>query len=144
MASLPVREVPEFVSQELFPIVSRELSKNLRFQNLNYAPVENLEDLERIETNETWALKQQLLSKFDHLGKRGANSGLITVNSNWNEVKDFVKKFTNKKFMVGGTMGKLKTFLGSPFVRLKQNEESYMCIYSGRDDDYILFNMLVY
>ena len=45
-------------------------------------------------------LFQPLVCKSDQLIKRRAKSGLITVNSSWNEVRDFVKKFINKEFTV--------------------------------------------
>ena len=133
MASRPVREV------QALNIVSQDLSNNLGVQKLNYASVESLEDLDLIEANEPWVLKQQLVCKSDQLVKRRAKSGLITVNSNWNEVKEFVKKFMNSQFTVGGASGKLKTFIVTPFIPHKQVEESYICIYSGRDEDCILF-----
>ena len=78
MASRPVREV------QALNIVSQELSNNLGVQKLNYASIESLEDLELIEANEPWVLKQQLVCKSDQLVKRRAKSGLITVNSSWN------------------------------------------------------------
>ena len=133
MASRPVREV------QALNIVSQELSNNLGVQKLNYASIESLEDLERIEIEQQWVLDRQLVCKSDQLVKRRAKSGLITVNSTWNEVKVFVKKFINRDFTVGETTGKLKTFIVTPFIPHKQDEESYVCIYSGRDEDCILF-----
>ena len=103
------------------------------------------------------------MCKSDQLVKRRAKSGLITVNSSWQDVKDFVNKFINKEFTVGGTTGILKTFIITPFIPhqqvyivraipsimrhitydtlhlLFQNEEAYICIYSVRDKDVILF-----
>ena len=133
MASRAVREV------QALNIVTQELPNNLGVQKLNYTSIESLEDLDRIEANESWVLSQKLVCKSDQLVKRRAKSGLITVNSNWNEVKEFVKKFINKDFTVGGTTGKLKTFIVTPFIPHKQDEESYICMYSGRDEDCILF-----
>ena len=37
-------------------------------------------------------------------------------------------------------MGKLKTFIIEPFVSHAQAEEFYVCIYSERDGDTILFH----
>merc|ERR1712135_189927 len=108
-------------------------------QKLNYASIESLEDLETIENEQSWVLDRQLVCKSDQLVKRRAKSGLITVNSTWNEIKAFVKKFINSEFTVGETTGKLRTFIVTPFIPHKQDEESYICIYSGRDEDCILF-----
>ena len=63
---------------------------------------------------------QKLVCKSDQLVKRRAKSGLITVNSSWDEVKAFVNKFINKEFTVGGTTGILKTFIITPFIPHQQ------------------------
>ena len=86
MASRPVREV------QALNIVSQELSNDLGVQKLNYVSIESLEDLEKIEKEQKWVLDRQLVCKSDQLVKRRAKSGLITVNSTWSEVKNFVKK----------------------------------------------------
>ena len=52
MASRPVREV------QALNIVAQELSDEVGVQKLNYASIENLDDLERIETEQPWVLKQ--------------------------------------------------------------------------------------
>ena len=65
-------------------------------------------------------LFQKLVCKSDQLVKRRAKSGLITVNSSWQEVKDFVNKFIDKEFTVGGTTGILKTFIITPFIPHQQ------------------------
>ena len=133
MASRPVREV------QALNIVSQELSNNLGVQKLKYASIEKLEDLEKIESEHPWVLNQKLVCKSDQLVKRRAKSGLITVNSSWNEVKEFVNKFMEKDFKVGETSGKLKTFIVTPFIPHAQEEESYICIHSARNEDCILF-----
>ena len=94
MASRPIREV------QALNIVTQELSDDLGVQKLTYASIESLEDLDRIEEDQPWVTKQPLVCKSDQLIKRRAKSGLITVNSSWNEVRDFVKKFINKEFTV--------------------------------------------
>ena len=65
-------------------------------------------------------LFQKLVCKSDQLVKRRAKSGLITVNSSWQDVKDFVNKFIDKEFTVGGTTGILKTFIITPFIPHQQ------------------------
>jgi len=101
--------------------------------------VETLADLESIPEAHPWVLQRKLVCKSDQLVKRRAKSGLITVNSSWDEVKAFVNKFINKEFTVGGTTGILKTFIITPFIPHQQSEEAYICIYSVRDKDVILF-----
>ena len=52
MASRPIREV------QALNIVAQELSEEVGFHKLNYASIETLDDLDRIETEEPWVLKQ--------------------------------------------------------------------------------------
>lgn len=40
---------------------------------------------------------------------------------------------------IGNTIGKLRSFIIEPFVPHKDNEEAYVCIYSHRTADTILF-----
>ena len=52
MASRPVREV------QALNIVNQELSDSLGVEKLNFASIESLDDLERIEADEPWVLNQ--------------------------------------------------------------------------------------
>jgi len=134
MASRAVREV------QALKIVNADLANDADLVNpsLN-VNVETLADLESIPEAHPWVLQRKLVCKSDQLVKRRAKSGLITVNSSWDEVKAFVNKFINKEFTVGGTTGILKTFIITPFIPHQQSEEAYICIYSVRDKDVILF-----
>lgn len=45
----------------------------------------------------------------------------------------------NKEQKIGAASGKLRNFIIEPFVPHKPNEETYVCIYSHRFADTILF-----
>jgi len=133
MASRAVREV------QALKIVNNDLEGYADVNQSLNANVESLQDLEEIPKSHPWVLERKLVCKSDQLVKRRAKSGLITVNSSWQDVKDFVNKFIDKEFTVGGTTGILKTFIITPFIPHQQSEEAYICIYSVRDKDVILF-----
>lgn len=103
---------------------------------------------------------QSLVVKPDQLIKRRGKLGLIAVNKKFNEVKDWVIARLGKDQKIGNATGKLRTFIIEPFVPHKevshinyscnlnakhyiilqlQAEEAYVCIYSERTSDIILF-----
>ena len=78
--------------------------------------------------------------KPDQLIKRRGKLGLIKVNANFSEVKEWVIERMGREQQIGKASGKLKKFIIEPFVAHKQEEEAYVCIYSIRDKDVILFH----
>lgn len=77
--------------------------------------------------------------KPDQLIKRRGKLGLIAVNKSFADVKEWVDDRMNKDQKIGSTVGKLRSFIIEPFVPHKDNEEAYVCIYSHRTADTILF-----
>ena len=78
--------------------------------------------------------------KPDQLIKRRGKLGLIKVNANFGEVKQWVGEKMGVDMQIGKATGKLKTFIIEPFLPHQQSEEAYVCIYSVRDKDIILFH----
>ena len=83
---------------------------------------------------------QKLVVKPDQLIKRRGKLGLIKVNANFGEVKTWVGEKMGVDMQIGKATGKLKTFIIEPFLPHQQSEEAYVCIYSVRDKDVILFH----
>lgn len=79
------------------------------------------------------------MAKPDQLIKRRGKLGLITVNKTFQEVKEWVTARMLQDVKIGSTVGKLRNFIIEPFVPHKDNEEAYVCIYSHRNADTILF-----
>lgn len=84
-------------------------------------------------------LLQPLVVKPDQLIKRRGKLGLIAVNKNLTQVKQWVKERLGKDQKIGNAVGKLRNFIIEPFIPHKDNEEAYVCIYSHRSADTILF-----
>ena len=66
----------------------------------------------------------------DQLIKRRGKLGLIKVNANFNEVKEWVIERMGRDQQIGKASGKLRRFIIEPFVAHKQEEEAYVCINS--------------
>lgn len=82
---------------------------------------------------------QPLVVKPDQLIKRRGKLGLIAVNKNFQQVKQWVNERMGKDQKIGNATGKLRNFIIEPFIPHKDVEEAYVCIYSHRTADTILF-----
>lgn len=80
-----------------------------------------------------------MVVKPDQLIKRRGKLGLIAVNKNFKEVKQWVDDRMAKDQKIGNATGKLRNFIIEPFIPHKDKEEAYVCIYSHRTADTILF-----
>lgn len=78
--------------------------------------------------------------KPDQLIKRRGKLGLIAVNKSFAQVKQWVDERMGKDQKIGNAVGKLRNFIIEPFIPHKEDEEAYVCIYSHRSADTILFH----
>jgi ATP citrate (pro-S)-lyase len=92
-----------------------------------------------VSTN-PWLLTQKLVVKPDQLIKRRGKLGLIKVNVDLNEAKKYINEHIDQEIMIGRASGKLTNFIIEPFIPHTQQEEYYICIYSNRDGETILFH----
>lgn len=65
---------------------------------------------------------------------------MIAVNKKLKDVKEWVNARMGKDQKIGAATGKLRTFIIEPFIPHKDAEEAYVCIYSHRSADTILFH----
>jgi len=87
-----------------------------------------------------WLQTEKLVVKPDQLIKRRGKLGLIKVNASLQEVQQWSQERMNKDVKVGKATGKLRRFIIEPFVKHEDEEEAYVCIYSERQGDVILFH----
>lgn len=87
-----------------------------------------------------WLKSEKLVVKPDQLIKRRGKLGLILVNADIDGVKKWIYERMAKDIQIGKASGKLRNFIIEPFLPHKQSEESYICIYSHRFGDTILFH----
>jgi len=97
-------------------------------------------DWSRVESENPWLTSEKLVVKPDQLIKRRGKLGLIKVNATFPEVKAWVGERMGANQKIGKAEGKLRQFIIEPFLPHKQEEEAYICIYSTRDRDVILFH----
>ena len=104
-----------------------------------FVSVDENTNLELLPNQHQWLLNTPLVVKPDQLIKRRGKLGLIKVNVNYEQCKLWIEERMNKEVQVGAAKGKLKHFIIEPFVPHQQNEEAYVCIYSHRNGDTIMF-----
>ena len=83
---------------------------------------------------------QPLVAKPDQLIKRRGKLGLITVNKNIAQCEQWITERLNKDIQINRATGKLKQFIIEPFIPHASSEEVYVCVYSHRNGDTILFH----
>ncbi|XP_004525979.1 ATP-citrate synthase isoform X1 [Ceratitis capitata] len=119
-----------------------------RFLNVNgasgaaqcrFATVNTETDWSQLTVQNPWLLNTPLVVKPDQLIKRRGKLGLIGVKKNFEQCKQWIGERINKDQKIGNAVGKLRNFIIEPFVPHEESEEMYVCIYSHRSADTILF-----
>ena len=100
-------------------------------------------DLEEIPQKYPWVLDTPLVAKPDMLfGKRG-KLGLILFKKEkpgdvkWEDAKEWIKQKMAEETEINGVKGHLTHFLVEPFVPHKPEEEYYVAMTTGEDEDII-------
>lgn len=91
-------------------------------------------------TANPWLLTDKLVVKPDQLIKRRGKLGLIKINADLPEVKTWIAEKCENNILVGKASGRLNNFIIEPFCPHTQQEEFYICLYSDRDGENILFH----
>ncbi|MEK6809120.1 MAG: ATP citrate lyase citrate-binding domain-containing protein, partial [Nanoarchaeota archaeon] len=100
--------------------------------------IDSSTNLEALPQQYTWLTKEKLAIKPDQLfGKRG-KLGLVLLDADFNQVKEYLKEHLDKEITIGKVTDKLTHFLIEPYV--KHQKEYYLSITSERDFDNIFFS----
>jgi len=119
-------------------ILNRHLNGTVA--NCTFAAVNENTNWDQLLNTHPWLKTTKLVVKPDQLIKRRGKLGLLKVNATFDEVKKWVQERLGKDIQIGKATGKLKYFIIEPFLPHQQSEESYICIYSHRYGDSILFH----
>ncbi|KAG9311513.1 ATP citrate lyase [Chiua virens] len=87
-----------------------------------------------------WVQTTKLVAKPDQLIKRRGKAGLLALNKDWKDAKQWVLDRAGKPQKVESVTGTLNTFIVEPFLPHPQSAEAYICITSSRLSDTILFS----
>ncbi|CAL1686648.1 unnamed protein product [Lasius platythorax] len=121
-------------------LINRKLSVGTKVAKSRFVPITEDTNWIDIANEYPWLKTEKLVVKPDQLIKRRGKLGLIKVNADLPTVQKWIEQRMNKEQRVGKATGKLKTFIIEPFVPHKPEEEVYICIYSHRKADTILFH----
>lgn len=114
--------------------------KSETFVPPTFAHVDETTNLEDLPKTHPWLLEKKLVVKPDQLIKRRGKLGLLKVNTDWEGVKTWLSEKRGKVTKVEKVNGILKKFIIEPFVEHDEKEEMYLCMYSQRNEDVILFH----
>jgi len=121
-------------------LLAKQLSGNPAFNTSGKSvQITQETDLEAVVRENDWLLREKLVAKPDQLIKRRGKSGLLLLNATWEDVKNWISERMNKTIEAGNISGVLKCFIVEPFVPHESTDEYYLCIYSIREGDEILF-----
>jgi len=121
-------------------LINRNLPGGTAAAKCQFATVTETTDWGKLADSNPWLLSGPLVVKPDQLIKRRGKLGLIKVKTPYDGVKEWVSDRMGKDQQVGKATGKLRNFIIEPFIPHKQDEEAYVCIYSHRYVDVILFH----
>lgn len=120
-------------------ILNRHLLTHADSTPCRFATVTQDTDWTDLVAKNPWLQTSKLVVKPDQLIKRRGKYGLIAINKNLAEVKAWVQERQGKDIKIDNCEGKLRNFIIEPFLPHKDTEEAYVCIYSHRSADTILF-----
>ncbi|XP_019765644.2 ATP-citrate synthase isoform X2 [Dendroctonus ponderosae] len=120
-------------------LINKHLGGNTAATQCRFASVDPNTKFAELVANNPWLKTEKLVVKPDQLIKRRGKLGLIAVNKTLDEVQKWIAERMNKDQKIGQASGKLRNFIIEPFVPHKEEEETYVCIYSHRHADSILF-----
>ncbi|XP_065840261.1 ATP-citrate synthase-like [Oscarella lobularis] len=87
-----------------------------------------------------WLGTEKLVAKPDCLLKRRGKLGLVKANVDVEATRAWLDATMGKTIEVDGAVGCLENFIVEPFVGHRQDDEYYVCIFSTRDGDRLLFH----
>lgn len=120
-------------------LLNRLLDTSSGAARCKFAAVNETTNWDELVANNPWLNTESLVVKPDQLIKRRGKLGLIAVNKNLSQVKQWVNERMGKDQKIGNAVGKLRQFIIEPFIAHKDDEEAYVCVYSHRTADTILF-----
>ncbi|XP_039307125.1 ATP-citrate synthase isoform X3 [Solenopsis invicta] len=121
-------------------LINRKLLAGTKAAKCRFVSITDSTDWINIVNEHPWLKTEKLVVKPDQLIKRRGKLGLIKVNADLVTVQKWIEQYMNKEQRIEKAIGKLKTFIIEPFIPHKSEEEVYVCIYSHRKADTILFH----
>lgn len=121
-------------------IINRNLKYSDGVAKCRFAVYDGSVPWNQLVEKEPWLQTEKLVVKPDQLIKRRGKLGLIKVNIDLSQVQQWVDERINQEIQVGKASGKLRRFIIEPFIAHKDDEEAYVCVYSERNGDVILFH----
>lgn len=133
---MSAKAIREATGKDLINRLLADVSAAARCRFASVTPETKMSEL---VAKHPWLETEKLVVKPDQLIKRRGKLGLIAVNKTWADVQRWIGERMDRNQKVGAATGKLRHFIVEPFVPHNSDEEVYVCVYSHRRGDTILF-----
>ncbi|MEK6899610.1 MAG: ATPase, partial [Nanoarchaeota archaeon] len=100
-------------------------------QNYKGILIEPATDLENLPKEYPWLLEKKLVIKPDQLFGKRKKLGLVLLDADFQQVKQYLQEHMNKEFTICKATDRLTHFLIEPY--LAHEKEYYLCITSQRN-----------
>uniref|UniRef100_A0A6B2E9C1 ATP-citrate synthase n=1 Tax=Phlebotomus kandelakii TaxID=1109342 RepID=A0A6B2E9C1_9DIPT len=121
-------------------LINKYLAPGSRAAKCDFVSVDETTNWDDLLSRNTWLQTTPLVAKPDQLIKRRGKLGLITVNKSFAQVKEWIQARMGAEQKIGACVGTLRNFIIEPFLPHTDDQEAYVCIYSHRSADTILFH----
>ncbi|XP_059620380.1 ATP-citrate synthase isoform X2 [Phlebotomus argentipes] len=121
-------------------LINKYLAPGSRAAKCDFVSVDETTNWDDLLIRNPWLQTTPLVAKPDQLIKRRGKLGLITVNKSFAQVKEWIQARMGAEQKIGACVGTLRNFIIEPFLPHKDDQEAYVCIYSHRSADTILFH----
>nr|UEK51402.1 ATPCL-like protein [Parasacculina yatsui] len=120
-------------------ILNRHLDGVSGLKPCRFAAVSSDTDWQQLLKQEPWLSTEKLVVKPDQMIKRRGKLGLMKVGVDAETAQAWINDKSSSPTQIGKSLGTLRHFIIEPFVQHTEDEEMYVCIYSHRHADTILF-----
>ncbi|KRZ62350.1 ATP-citrate synthase [Trichinella nativa] len=123
-------------------------AKTIVYNNIDQCPLKILpiahfdlrQSWDSFENVNHWIDQEtRLVVKVDQLIKRRGKLGLLEKDVTYLSAKKWIKSKSEKEIQIGKIHGYVTNFVIEPYISHKQEDECYVCIYSVRSGDVVLF-----
>ncbi|KAF1744412.1 hypothetical protein MXB_5657 [Myxobolus squamalis] len=120
--------------------IIKRFVKNHQVHVCDFIIIDDVSKLNYIYETNSWLSEKKLVIKPDQCIKGRGLAGLVGLDFNWDQVCTWVGSYFGKSHKVGKAEGILNRFIVEPFIQHKKMDEHFLCIFSDKDSDNILYS----
>mmetsp|Transcript_14480 Transcript_14480/g.30869 ORF Transcript_14480/g.30869 Transcript_14480/m.30869 type:complete len:775 (-) Transcript_14480:1244-3568(-) len=136
---MSAKALREYHGKKLLAKYVEECSDGAHIMDNRAALVTPDTDFDMLVESEPWLNETNLVVKPDQLIKRRGKAGLVGLNLDFAQVKDWIAERMKKEIKVDQATGELDHFIIEPFLPHDQADEYYICVQNNKSGEEMLF-----